>query len=127
VIKTGIVGEVVQRAGRAPLGVVAAEDDAGDAGQDDGPHAHGAGLQRDIEGTVQEPPGTKFPGGFSDGDHLGMGGRVLSRLAQVVAAGDDAAVAHDHAADRHLVLVLGLAGLGDGAGHPVFVGLFNHF
>ena len=79
-----------------------------------------------IECGIKQPPGIEFPGGFSDGDQFGMGGRVLGGLAQVVTAGDDAAVAHDHTADRHLVLGLGLAGLGDGTGHPVFMGLFIH-
>ena len=57
VIQAGIVGDLVERAAGAGLGVVGAVNHCGDAGLDDGAGAHGAGLQRDVQRTIEEPPG----------------------------------------------------------------------
>ena len=47
--------------------------------------AHHAGLERDDEGAVVEPPATEHAGGVPEGQHLGVGRRVLRQLALVVA------------------------------------------
>ncbi len=121
-IKSGIVGEVIERTGCSPLWVVTAEDYLGDAGQYDSPHAHRTRLEGDIQDSFKKPPRTKFSGGFSDGNQLGVSCRVLTGFTQVMGAGNDSVTLYDNAADRHLVLGLGLARFGDGIAHPVFVG-----
>ena len=75
-----------------------------------------------IEDSIKEPPGTEFPGGFFYSDQFGVPGRVLRRFTQVVATSNDSAILNNNAADRHLILGLRLAGFGDGAAHPLFVG-----
>lgn len=121
VIEAGIAGEVIERAGRSPLRVITAKDDGGDAGKYDSPHAHRAGFKGDIQNGIKEPPGTKFPGGFSYGDQLGVPRRILPRFTYVMATGDDSAALYDNAPDRHFILGLCLARFGNRPPHPLFV------
>lgn len=101
-----------------------AENHGWNTGEDDGAHAHRAGFQCYIEGSIQKPPGTEFPCGFSDGDQFGVGGRILGCFAQIMSAGDDPVAMDDYASDRHLFFGPGLVSFGDGSVHPVNVIFF---
>ena len=69
-----------------------------------GAGAHHARLQRHDERAVVQPPGAERGGRVPQGEHLGMGGRVLEALALVVALGDRHAVAQHDRADRHVAV-----------------------
>lgn len=125
-VEAVVFEELVESANGAGLGVADAEDDARNAGQDDGPGAHRAGFEGDVERGAEEPPVAHGLGGLGDGDHFGVGGGVVQRLALVVGPGDDAAVADDATADGHLVGVACGSGFAEGHVHESFVGGFKH-
>ena len=89
--------------GRARARIPAAEHQARNARQNDGPHAHGAGLQRDVQRAVAQPPGAQSRGGGLNGDQLRVGGGILRGFAPVAAARDDRAIVDDDRAHRHFV------------------------
>ena len=82
--------------------IAAGENQARNPGQDDRPHAHDAGLEGHVERTAEQPPGTERRGGLPDGDHLGMGGRVVARLPQIAPTADNLAPPDDNGPDRNL-------------------------
>ena len=59
-IEARIVRQVVERAGRSGLRVVAAEDDPFQAGEDDGAHAHGTGFEGYVQGGAKRPQFAAF-------------------------------------------------------------------
>jgi serine protease len=114
----GRLGEDVEdAAGGAGLGVGGAEDDGRDAGEDDRPGAHRAGLEGDVEGRVREAPAAELGGGGADRQELGVGGRVAAQLALVASRRQELAAAVDRGADRDVAVGLGRAGMLEGNAH----------
>ena len=85
------------------------------------PGAHRAGLERHVERAAVEPPRAARLGRLGDGDHLGVGRRIVELLALVVRGGDHAVLEDDDRADRHFVLGQGRLGLVEGQLHEVVV------
>ncbi len=83
--------------------------------------AHGARLERHVEDRVEHPPTAGGEGGLAQGDDLGVGGGILAQLALVVGRRDDLAVAHEHRADRHVVVFGRTLGLAQGETHEVVI------
>ena len=95
----------------------------GDAGVDDGPGAHGAGLQGDVQGAPGEPPGAHSGTGHVDGLHLSVGGGPAVRLPAVAAPADDVPLlGDDDAAHGHVSLGDAGFGLLQGLLHVFLVG-----
>ncbi|MNT29331.1 hypothetical protein D3C72_1650640 [compost metagenome] len=67
----------------------------------DQPGAHAARLQRDVQRTARQTIVADGLGGGADGDHLGMGARVVAADRAIEAATDDFTVLHQHRAHRH--------------------------
>jgi hypothetical protein len=108
----GRLGEDVEdRAGGAGLGVGGADHDCRDAGEDDRPGAHRAGLEGDVEDRPRQAPAAERRRRGADHQHLGVGGRVAPQLALVAGGGEQLAVAEDRGADRHVAMALGPARL----------------
>ena len=87
-VEGGLAEDVEDAAGGAGLGVGGAEDDGGDAGEDDRAGAHRAGLERDVERRRRQPPAAERLGGGADREDLGVGGRVAAQLALVAGGGE---------------------------------------
>ncbi len=122
-IQAGITADREEGVDGAGLGIGAAVDDTGHARVDEGAGAHGAGLQRHVDGRAFEAPVAERGGGAAEGVDLGVGGGILIGLAAVAAAADDGAggVHHDgaHGDVAHLGGGLGLA---EGFAHETRVG-----
>src|SRR5947209_3527031 len=126
-VEAGVGAELVEGFDGAGFGVGAAVDEAGDAGVDDGAGTHGAGLERDDEGALEEPPVAYGSSGLSNGEDFGVGGGVAVGDAAVVAAADDliGGVVEDDGAYGDFVDVARGAGLGEGFLHEL-IGSLRH-
>lgn len=113
--------EIPEAAGGAAFDIWATENDAADAGVDDGASAHGAGLFGDIEIAVGEAPVAEDALGLGEGEHFGVGGGVFEGFDLVPGTGDDLAVVDDDGADGHFVLGGGAAGLSERFTHEVVI------
>jgi hypothetical protein len=60
-------------------------------------------------------------GRLAQREDLGVGGRVAAQLALVARGGDHLARMHDHAADRHVVVLQRSLGLAQRQAHEVLV------
>src|SRR6267154_5208604 len=81
---------------------------------------HRAGLQRDIEIAPGEPFHAEPGGAGAQGQHLGMGGRVMILLDLVAESRDDrTALIDQHRADRHLAALGRRPRLRERQRHPV--------
>jgi serine protease len=117
------VGEYVQDAAASPgLGVFGAEHHPRHPCQHDRPGAHRARLERHIQRRVEHPPAPERAGRLAQGNDLGVGGGVLSKLPLVVAGTYHlAALAHHDRADRHVVVFQRTLGLAERQAHEVLV------
>jgi hypothetical protein len=88
-----------------------------DAGEGDGGCAHGAGLQGHVEVALGQPLAADPFRGGANGENFSMCGRVAVGERPVPGCGDDFAVAHDDAADRHLASPTGRLGRFQGQIH----------
>jgi len=120
-VEGGLGEHVEDTAGRAGLRVGGREDDGGDAGEDDRPGAHRAGLEGDVERGVGEAPAAERLGRGADRQHLGVRGRIAAQLALVAGGGQELALAQQGGADRYVAVLLGPARLGQGELHPALV------
>ena len=77
VIQARMIQNFGDRARSAGLGIRGRVDQPVDAGVNHGAGAHGAGLQRDIEGNAVEAVVAQHGGGGAHGDDLGVSCRVL--------------------------------------------------
>ena len=94
------VEEVVLGAHGTALRVKRAEIDVADVGLDDGSGAHVAGLECDVEIAAEDMPCGEFPACLGDAGHLGMQGRILLGLTEIMGSSDDFSVFDDDTADR---------------------------
>ena len=110
-----MVHDAEDRAAGAGLGVGRGVDEAGDARVEDGAGAHGAGLERDVEGAagvlLREAVVGEVARGVAEGDDLGVGGGVVVAQDAVLAAGDDLVLIDDDGADGDLAGKLRRRGL----------------
>ena len=113
--------EIPEAAGGAAFDIGATENDAADAGVDDGSCAHGAGFFGDVEIAVGEAPVAEDALGLGEGKHFGVGGGVFEGFDLVPGTGDDLAVVDDDGADGDFVLGGGAAGLSERFTHEVVV------
>lgn len=120
-IEPGIVRDLVERVAGAPLGITRAIDDCREAGLDDRSGAHRAGLQRDIQRTVEQAPGLERLGGLRDGDHFRMRGGIVERFALIESFSDHTMFMDDDRAHRDLGAVKGPLRLIQRLPHPEFV------
>ena len=114
----------------APFLVETAVDDARDLCPADGAGTHHTRLDGDIERTLVKVFPAQEVCCRGDGLHLSMSRHVAERLCEVVAAGDDAVLAHDDGTDGNLALLIGHTGFVERPLHVEFVFfllfLFNH-
>ena len=105
----------------AAFGVDGAIDDPSHLGPPKRTGAHRAGLDGDIERAVCEVLTADGLRGGGDGDHLGVGRRIMQPLSHVVATADDASLAGDDGTDGDFPLGQGFLGLAEGLTHVFFV------
>ena len=105
----------------APFLVETAVDDARDLCPADGAGTHHTRLDGDIERTLVKVFPAQEVCCRGDGLHLGMSRHVAERLCEVVAAGDDAVLAHDDGTDGNLALLIGHTGFVERPLHVEFV------
>jgi hypothetical protein len=128
VVEARVVAQREQAAGGAGLGVGGAVDEAGDAGVDEGPGAHRARLEGDVEGGAVDSPAALVATGLAEGDDLGVAAGVGGGLAGVEAGADDGAGVDDDGADRDVAAGGGVVGEAQGLAHvhEVEVGRRGH-
>jgi len=105
----------------SPLRVGGTEGDPADPGMNNGPHAHYAGLQRDVEGGLRQAIVPQDLGGGADGQDLCMGGRILETQRPVVRPADGFFPDCHYGADGDLTLHFRQKGLFQGQGHEELV------
>ena len=105
----------------APFLVETAVDDARDLCPADGAGTHHTRLDGDIERTLVKVFPAQEVRCRGDGLHLSMSRHVAERLCEVVAAGDDAVLAHDDGTDGNLALLIGHTGFVERPLHVEFV------
>lgn len=110
-IQGRLLKQIDEPAGRAAPGVTATEDDPADPAVNNRTGAHGAGLLRDVEITVCQPPVAHGLLCLSQGKHLGMGGCVAQGFDLIVRTGDNGAILHDDCPYRDLFSEIGFLGL----------------
>ena len=110
-VEARVVGHLIQAADRTGLRVGGSEHHPPDPAVHDGPGAHGARLEGDVEVAVVEAPVPHSSRCIAQREHLGMRRGVAGEFAFVVAGGDDVPVAHHDRADRHVAVRLGTASL----------------
>ena len=117
-----IPADLEQRGQGAGFGVVGAEHDASDSGVDQRAGAHCAGLERREHGASFEPPMTQLGRCGTQGQELGVCGRVGVLLTSVVISRQlDAVRTDDHAADGHIAMLRSEIGFAQRLAHPRFV------
>src|SRR5207302_7550344 len=87
----------------------------------DRPRAHRARLERYVQGAAVEPPAPQRAPGVAHGEHLGVRRGVAAQLALVASSRQHPTLVHDHAADRHVVVLEGALRLAQCEPHEVLV------
>lgn len=105
VIEAGVLADLKEGDARSGFRIVAAVDDAPNAGVDEGPGAHRAWLEGDVDRHLAQAKGPEAMGCGAKGDKLSVRGRILAPLARISAARDDLILidgdsAHGHLAER---------------------------
>lgn len=105
----------------AHFGIRDSEDELVEAGHYAGSGTHWTRFLGHVEPRSVESPVADFPGGLSDGEDLGMGGRVVKDLNLVPCAGDDAFLKDEDSAYRDLIGFPSLEGFIEGKRHVVAI------
>ena len=113
--------EVEDAAAGTALGVAGTENDAGDAGMDEGTGAHGAGFEGDVEGGGGEAIVAEALAGGAEGADLSVGAGVMGGDGAVPALAQDLAGGDQHRPDRHLAQGPRPLRQGDRLAHPVAI------
>ena len=115
-----VAQQVVDRAGRAGLGIPGSEDDHGHSRRQDRPGAHRAGFEGHHECRVGEVPITRCGGGGLQRENLRVGSRVLAQLALVASLADHSPGGIEHeSCDRYIAVLESLGRGCDGLEHPL--------
>jgi len=120
-VQPRVLNNIIQGPAGPCFWIGGAEDEPVDPGQDDGPGAHGAGLQGHVKGATAEPPGFQMFCGGPEGDDLSVGGGIIQAFRPVIAPGDDLFLMDQDRADRDFHGPGCLPGLGQGLAHPLFI------
>lgn len=105
-VQTRIVRDLIKRFATAGLRVRRSEYHVWHTSLNNGPGTHRARLQRDVDYTTLQPPGGESGCRLRQGDHLGMGRRVVELLALVVSLGNDPAFErNDDGTHRNFIFV----------------------
>jgi len=86
----------------ASLGIVGAKPEGFHSSEGHGARAHRAGLQRHPDSASVQARLTKLIRSRTNGDHLGMRGRVEASAHRVAGLGDDLAILGHDRSDGHL-------------------------
>jgi hypothetical protein len=106
----------------AAFGICGAENDPSHTGMDHGPGTHRAWLQGHIDGTTGQSIIIQRRGCLPQGQHLGMGGRIVQFNGPVAAAPQDlTGLANNHGPDRHFAPPCHLSGFGKGHFHEKLI------
>ena len=89
---------------RAGLGIVGSVIEAAQPHMSDGARAHGAGLERYIEIATIEPPGAANSQRRADGQHFGVGGRIVQLTHAVALRCEYLPVFDEYRPDRRLAM-----------------------
>ena len=116
-VQSGISAQVVQRTGGARLQVPGAIDNVSDPSVDRRAGTHRARLQGDDQRGIVETPTTDGSRGVTEGEYLGVGGRVASTLALVVPGGNDLPVDDHHRPNRDIAVADSQDSFGEGQAH----------
>jgi hypothetical protein len=117
-VQTSISSDRVERVTGTRLGIGTAVNHVRQTRQHNGAGTHGAWLQGDVQDTIIQAPGAERLGCLRDGDHLGVGGRIVQLFALIVTLSDDALLQGDYdGADGHLVFGGSAIGFGKGQFH----------
>ena len=122
-VECGLAQHIKDRACRAGLWVRSSKYNPWNAGKDDRPGAHGAGLEGHEECRPRKPPAPECGRCLANREQLGMSGRVEIDLTPVACGGDHFAIPHDHRTDRNVIVFGGKSGLGKREFHVGFVRL----
>lgn len=117
-----MVHDFEDRSACACLRIAGSVDEFCDTSVQDGPGAHGAGFQCDVEAATGEAIVAERLSGGAHGYHLRMAGRVVVADDAVLAEADDLAFrGDDDGADGHLAFRHGGVRFDDGGADVVFV------
>ena len=126
-VECGVVEDGEGGTAGSGLGVEGGVDEAGEACVDDGSGAHGAGLERGVEGAVFEAVVAEVQAGFAEGYDFGVGGGVVVAEDAVLASADDDVVVDDDCAYGDFAAGFGGLGFGDGGSEVGEVGGHSEF
>ena len=118
------LGEQVDHASHgASLRVGGAVDESRDPCQGDGARAHRAGLERHVDGGLEQSPATQPLRPLAQGEHLGVGGRIAAQLSLVSSRPQNLVAARHHGADGDVTVRRGPLGQLQGRLHVAPIGL----
>lgn len=122
VVEKARVSDLELTAHAAEAEVAGTEDEAADAGVDEGAGAHGAGLEGAIKGGAFKAVVAEAAGGLAEGENFGVSGGVGQSNGGVGGGGEQGAIGADEdSADGDLAGLLTAAGGIEGLTHPLFV------
>ena len=121
VVEPLVLQQVHRAAGGSAFGVGRAEHHPVEPAMHHRPGAHRARLFCGVERAAGQPPIADRLLGGGECEHLGVRGGVVEQFHLVERPGDDAALVHDHRADRHLLGFPRFHGLAQGLAHEVVV------
>ena len=114
----GVAQDVAQGTRRARLRVPRAEDDAINAGGENGTRTHRAGLEGDDERAARQAPGSSGATSLTQRNDFGVTCGIVVRLAAVPPAADDpAVVVDDDGPDGDISRLAGAVGQEEGLAH----------
>ena len=123
VVEAGIGGDVVEGAGVSGLGVGGRVDQARETACVGGAGAHGAGLQRGVEGATGQPPASYSGGCATYREEFGVGSGIPGSLTLVGGDGQDLPSPGDDRPDGNLAFLGRLFCGEQGQAHHGEVGL----
>ena len=121
VVEARVGAHVVESGGGTGLRVSRTEDKTADAGIQQRPGTHHAGLQGDHQSAVVETPASESSRGVAQCKHLGVRSGITGLFAFVVARGNHLAVVQHNGSDGNVTMGNGCSGLRECFAHRGFV------
>ena len=103
-IKSSIPRDVHDRTNRAGPRIGCCKNQAFETSVDNSASTHGAGLKRDIQSAIEQAPSLQMRRRRPNRQYLGMGQRIMVRLAQIVRSRNDHTTTNNNRPDRNLSL-----------------------